>query len=270
MTETEGRLITHPPFRAPHHSASAEGLLGGGKAVRPGEISLAHFGTLFLDEGPEFRKDVLQALREPMEDRVVTISRADGPVRLPADFQLLLAANPCPCGRLGLASSGSDKEASAGRGCFCTSEEIRRYWRKFGGALLDRVELRAAVVSPGSQEMGRGGEESSASVARRVLGAVEVQRERFRDSGIRRNARMSPALIDKYCVLSAEAKSAFHIASEKLGLSGRAYHGVLRIARTIADLEKKESIQTLHILEAIQHRRLGDDPYDVFSESSKQ
>jgi magnesium chelatase family protein len=131
---------------------------------------------------------------------------------------------------------------------------------------LDRVELRVAAVSPDSEQMGRGEEESSASVAQRVLGAVEIQRDRFRDSGIRRNARMSPSLIDQYCALSPEAKSAFHTASEKLGLSGRAYHGVLRIARTIADLEGTETVRTLHVLEAIQHRRLGDDPYDVFSE----
>jgi magnesium chelatase family protein len=264
LAGTEGRLITHPPFRAPHHSASAEGLLGGGKAVRPGEISLAHLGVLFLDEGPEFRKDVLQALREPLEDRVVTISRATGPVRLPADFQLLLAANPCPCGRLGLRMPGANPSSPA-QGCFCTPEEIYRYWRKFGGALLDRIELRVAVTSPGSSRMGQGGEESSASVARRVLEAVEIQRERFRNNGIRRNARMSTDMIDRYCALSPKAENAFHTASEKLGLSGRAYHGVLRIARTIADLEGSESIQTLHILEAIQHRRLGNDPYDVFT-----
>jgi magnesium chelatase family protein len=264
LAGTEGRLITRPPFRAPHHSASAEGLLGGGKAVRPGEISLAHLGVLFLDEGPEFRKDVLQALREPLEDRVITISRAAGPVRLPADFQLLLAANPCPCGRLGLHASGADPSVP-GQGCFCTPEEIYRYWRKFGGALLDRIELRVGVTSPGSEQMGRSGEESSTSVARRVLGAVEIQRERFRGSGIRRNARMSTDMIDRYCALSPETESTFHTAADKLGLSGRAYHGVLRIARTIADLEGSETIQALHILEAIQHRRLGNDPYDVFA-----
>jgi magnesium chelatase family protein len=262
---TEGRLISHPPFRSPHHSASAEGILGGGKIVRPGEISLAHFGTLFLDEAPEFRANVLQSLREPLEDRVITISRADGPVRLPADFQIILAANPCPCGHLGMRSN------QGGQGCFCSPEEIRRYWRKFGAALLDRVELRVAASSPEIEQMAKPGGESSAVIARRVLTAVKLQRERFKETGIRRNARMSAGMIDRFCLLSGNAETAFRTAAEKLGLSGRAYHGVLRVARTIADLEGQEgvqgerSIKAVHILEAIQHRRQGDDPYDVFS-----
>jgi magnesium chelatase family protein len=263
LAAAEGRLITHPPFRSPHHSASAEGILGGGKTVRPGEISLAHFGALFLDEAPEFRSNVLQSLREPLEDRVMTISRADGPVRLPADFQLILAANPCPCGRLGMRAGD--------QGCFCSPEEIRRYWRKFGAALLDRVELRVAASSPEIEQMAKPDGESSAVIAQRVRRAVELQRERFKKTGIRRNARMSPDMIDRFCPLSSNAEAAFRTAAEKLGLSGRAYHGVLRVARTIADLEGQEGVQgercikTVHILEAIQHRRQGDDPYDVFS-----
>jgi magnesium chelatase family protein len=262
LAETEGRLITRPPFRSPHHSASAEGILGGGKTVRPGEISLAHFGALFLDEAPEFRANVLQSLREPLEDRVITISRADGPVRLPADFQLVLAANPCPCGRLGM------RPDAPGQGCFCSAEEIRRYWRKFGAALLDRVELRVAVASPGLETMTNYKEESSAVIAERVLRAVEIQRSRFRRTAIRRNAGMSPAMLDRFCPLSAGAANAFRVAVEKLGLSGRAYHGTLRVARTIADLEGREEISETHLLEAIQHRRLGDDPYDVFAMTS--
>ncbi|GHU80822.1 ATP-dependent protease [Spirochaetia bacterium] len=274
-------LITHPPFRSPHHSASAEGILGGGKTVRPGEISLAHFGVLFLDEGPEFRSNVLQSLREPLEDRVITIARAEGPVRLPADFQLLLAANPCPCGRLGMRpADGSGREDSsgwgdfpgAGAGCFCTPEEIHRYWRKFGAALLDRVELRVTVVSPGMGELSRGDEETSAGIARRVQRAVEIQRERFAgarsfgEGGLcRRNARMGPGEIEKYCLLGEAAKQSFRRAAERLALSGRAYHGILRVARTIADLEGKDPIDTAHILEAIQHRRLGEDPYDILT-----
>jgi magnesium chelatase family protein len=265
-----GHLISHPPFRSPHHSASAEGILGGGKTVRPGEISLAHFGALFLDEAPEFRANVLQSLREPLEDRVMTISRADGPVRLPADFQLILAANPCPCGRLGMRTGQSGQ---GGQGCFCSPEEIRRYWRKFGAALLDRVELRVAASSPEIGEMAKPDGESSAVIARRVRRAVELQRERFKKTGIRRNARMSMGMIDRFCPLSGNAETALRTAAEKLGLSGRAYHGVLRVARTIADLEEQggvqgeRSIKAVHILEAIQHRRQGDDPYDVFSAS---
>jgi magnesium chelatase family protein len=254
-------LITHPPFRSPHHSASAEGLLGGGKMVRPGEISLAHFGLLFLDEAPEFRSNVLQALREPLEDRVVTISRAEGPVRLPADFQLILAANPCPCGRLGLRFSGGASDT----GCFCSPEEIHRYWRKFGAAFLDRIELRVAVMPPGGTAA-PGREESSADIARRVNGAVEIQRDRFKNApagGPRRNARMSPAQLDRCCGLSGAAGEAFRKAAEKLALSGRALHQILRVARTIADLEERDGIEAVHILEAVQHRRPGEDPYDV-------
>jgi magnesium chelatase family protein len=277
-----GGLIVRPPFRSPHHSASAEGILGGGRGVRPGEISLAHFGTLFLDEAPEFRTNVLQSLREPLEDRVITISRAEGPVRLPADFQLLLAANPCPCGRLGKASAGEagpgefprEPEArglSAGGPpagppvCFCSTQEIYRYWRKFGGALLDRVELRAAVKDPGIGEMGGGGGEASALIARRVRRAVEIQILRFKGTELRRNARIPPGLMEKLCPLTEKARGALIKAAEKLGLSGRAFHGILRAARTIADLEEKDSVEAVHVLEAVQHRRLGEDPYDIFT-----
>ncbi|MDR3139374.1 MAG: YifB family Mg chelatase-like AAA ATPase [Treponema sp.] len=262
-----GCLITQPPFRSPHHSASAQGILGGGKTVRPGEISLAHFGVLFMDEAPEFRVNVLQALREPLEDRVVTISRAEGPVRLPAEFQLLLAANPCPCGRLGMVPEGPSPEGGnpCGGGCLCTAEEIHRYWRKLGGALLDRVELRVAVKSPRIAEMGQGEEEPSAAVRCRVIRAAEIQRERFKGTAIRRNARMTTDMISRHCHLSREAEGAFHGAAEKLGLSGRAFYGALRTARTIADLEDKETILPVHILEAVQHRRLGEDPYEILS-----
>jgi magnesium chelatase family protein len=256
------RLITNPPFRAPHHSASAEGILGGGRTPRPGEISLAHFGVLFLDEAPEFKVNVLQALREPLEDRVISISRAEGPVRLPAEFQLLLASNACPCGRLGIRQSE----------CFCSADEISRYWRKFGGALLDRVEIRAAVIPPGISEIGKrqaddsgSGEEHSADIAKRVQAAVAIQRQRFQGMGIRRNALIPAGKIEDLCPMSEQAHGAFQKALAHLGLSGRAYHGILRVARTIADLEGKEVIDTVHILEAVQHRRYGEDPYEIIT-----
>jgi magnesium chelatase family protein len=271
-------LITRPPFRAPHHSASAEGILGGGRTPRPGEISLAHFGVLFLDEAPEFRANVLQALREPLEDRVISISRAEGPVRLPAEFQLLLAANACPCGRLGTREPPPEPAArgetdglydgfGSAPGCFCSPEEILRYWRKFGGALLDRIELRVAVLPPQNSEMGRraAGGEPSAEIARRVLAAVEIQRRRGGKTGFRRNALLPAGKINALCPLSERAESAFHKALDRLGLSGRAYHGILRVARTIADLEGTEIIDTVHILEAVQHRRLGEDPFEILS-----
>jgi magnesium chelatase family protein len=271
-------LITCPPFRSPHHSASAEGILGGGKYVRPGEISLANFGVLFLDEAPEFRVNVLQALREPLEDRVITISRAEGPVRLPADFQLVLAANPCPCGRFGIRSgappsgqfsrgNAMNEQAHQGglAGCFCTPDEIHRYWRKFSGALLDRIELRVAVMPPDTRRLGRDSEEPAEAAAQRVLRAVLAQRERFKGTGIRRNAGMPEDFFRRCCALTPDARKALYLATEKLKLSARACHGSLRVARTIADLEGSETVTSDYILEAIQHRRMGDDPYDILS-----
>ena len=269
-----GGLITEPPFRSPHHSASVEGVLGGGRTIRPGEITLAHFGTLFLDETPEFRLPVLQSLREPLEDRVITIVRAEGPQKLPADFQLIMAANSCPCGRLGATlrggaawgqSTGFVDSDFADSGCFCTGDEIRRYWRKMGSALLDRIDIRVPVRSPGVLTPSGEGGERSEDIRRRVAAAVEIQKKRFKDSGIRRNSRMFPGQIEKVCGLTKSAEEAFILAAAKLGLSGRACHGVLKIARTIADLEGNDAIESIHVLEAVQHRRFGDDPYDILS-----
>jgi magnesium chelatase family protein len=259
MPGGESGLIRQPPFRSPHHSASAEGVLGGGRSIRPGEITLAHFGTLFLDEAPEFRMPVLQSLREPLEDRVITIVRAESCHVLPADFQLILAANSCPCGRLGALT------ASADSGCLCSGDEIHRYWKKLGGALLDRVDLRIPVRSPGVlKPVGEGGEKSD-EIKQRVIDAAEIQRERFKGTNIRRNSRMFPGQIEKFCGMTKRAEEAFILAAAKLGLSGRACHGILKISRTIADLEKKDSLDSAHILEAVQHRRFGDDPYDILS-----
>jgi magnesium chelatase family protein len=262
-------LITGPPFRSPHHSASVEGVLGGGRNIRPGEITLAHFGTLFLDEAPEFRLPVLQSLREPLEDRVITIVRAEGPQKLPADFQLIMAANSCPCGRLGAAFRGANDTGQSQEyedsGCFCTGDEIRRYWRKMGSALLDRIDIRVPVRAPGVlTPTGKGGEKSE-DIRRRVAAAVEVQKKRFTGLGVRRNSRMFPGQIEKFCSLTKSAEEAFVLAAARLGLSGRACHGVLKIARTIADLEGNDPIESVHVLEAVQYRRLGDDPYDILS-----
>jgi len=261
-------LVKEPPFRSPHHSASVEGILGGGRNVRPGEITLAHFGTLFLDEAPEFRKPVLQSLREPLEDRVVTIVRAEGPLRLPADFQLILAANGCPCGRLG---APSGMPAGDGSGCFCASDDINRYWRKLGGSLLDRIDLRIPVRSPGVLTPNGDGGEKSELIMTRVAEAVKIQRERFKDTEnsefpTRRNSNMSPGQINKFCVLAKRAEEVFVLAAARLSLSGRACHSILKVARTIADLEKSELIETNHVLEAIQYRRFGDDPYDILAQ----
>jgi magnesium chelatase family protein len=262
-------LITAPPFRSPHHSASVEGVLGGGRNIRPGEITLAHLGTLFLDEAPEFRLPVLQSLREPLEDRVITIVRAEGPQKLPADFQLVMAANSCPCGRLGAALRGGNDAGLSTEyedsGCFCTGDEIRRYWRKMGSALLDRIDIRVPVRAPGVLTPAGEGGERSEEIRRRVAAAAEIQRKRFTGLGVRRNSRMFPGQIEKFCSLSKSAEEAFVLSASKLGLSGRACHGVLKIARTIADLEGVGSIESIHILEAVQHRRFGDDPYDILS-----
>jgi magnesium chelatase family protein len=161
-------------------------------------------------------------------------------------------------------SAGIDTLGSA-LTCFCTAEEIHRYWRKFGAALLDRVELRVAVRSPGINLLGQTQTETSETIRRRVIRAVEMQETRFRETSIRRNARMTPGMIERYCSLTHEAEQSFTRAVVKLGLSGRAFHGILRVARTIADLEGKDTILPVHILEAVQHRRLGEDPYDILS-----
>jgi magnesium chelatase family protein len=229
-----------------------------------------------MDEAPEFRSHILQALREPLEDQVITISRAEASVRLPAAFQLILAANPCPCGKLGMRGSGLSDESLY---CFCSPEEINRYWRRFGSALLDRIELRVPVLPPRSGEMAGPPGEASAVISRRVERAVEVQRLRLerllpQDQGPaagiperpRRNARIPPDLIEGCCPLSSRGEQALKTAISKLALSGRAYHGVLRVARTIADLEGRDSIDMDHVLEAVEHRRRGDDPYDILAE----
>ena len=264
----ESGLIRQPPFRSPHHSASTEGVLGGGRNIRPGEITLAHFGTLFLDEAPEFRSPVLQSLREPLEDKVVTIVRAESNHKLPADFQLILAANSCPCGRLGAVHPGGDEPDAAcsiDSGCLCSADEIRRYWKKLGGALLDRIDLRIPVRAPGVLKPAGEGGEKSEEIRRRVIEAVKIQRERFKNTNIRRNSGMFPGQIDKFCQMTKKAEEAFILAAAKMGLSGRACHSILKISRTIADIEKKDSIDAVHILEAVQHRRFGDDPYDILS-----
>ncbi|MCL2879571.1 MAG: YifB family Mg chelatase-like AAA ATPase [Treponema sp.] len=286
-------LITSPPFRTPHHSASAEGILGGGKIPRPGEISLAHFGVLFLDEAPEFRANVLQALREPLEDRVISIARAEGVLRLPADFQLLLAANPCPCGRLGIRNAGyadetgidynratdgflgfaDNAEQMTSHCCMCSTNDIYRYWRRIGGALLDRIEIRVAVYPSSIRDLAKAQKtapgipsgDSSSEIAGRVAAAVEIQRRRYRGTGIRRNAAIPAGKINRICPMTAQAEIALEKALALPGLSGRALHGILRVSRTIADLAGKDIIEAEHILEAAYHRRQGEDPFEILN-----
>jgi len=240
-------LLREPPFRMPHHSASAEGIIGGGKTPRPGEVSLAHEGVLFLDEAAEFSMSLLQTLREPMEEGSISIARAGTSMRFPARFQLVLAMNPCPCGNLGR------KQAT----CFCSTLEISRYWRKLGGALLDRVDLRIPLEPVRFDQQGGEVEagESSASVRRRVAAAIRMQRERYKGLCFSRNAHIPAGQVDRFCTLDPESRTALQEAAEHLSLSSRAFHSILKVARTIADLAASRRIGKDHLLEAVQYRR---------------
>lgn len=246
-----------PPVRAPHHSASSEGMVGGGKPLRPGEISLAHKGLLFLDETTEFRRDVLQSLREPMEKGFVTIVRAGRTVYYPADFQLIMAANPCPCGNLG----------SPIRTCVCSPQEIQRYWKKLGGPLLDRVDMRIPVHAPSPDELltpepGRQGRLLTA-----VERAVAIQRQRVADSGTSslfgasdglRNGQLSADQVSRVCPMTEAARSLLVERAQELALSARACQSILKIARTIGDIDGKEIIDAASIEEAVGYRQFGD------------
>jgi magnesium chelatase family protein len=251
--KTQAELIQRPPFRAPHHSASLEGMLGGSKPLRPGEVSLAHHGVLFLDECPEFRRDVLQALREPVEHGYVDIVRAGRIIRFPSDFQLIMAANPCPCGNLGM----------AGKTCLCSPEEIRRYWKKLGGPLLDRIDMRIAVSPPAPSRL-IGSPRTSPGVFReKVLTARSRQRSRLKNActaldNLRTNARIPPARISDFCAVTGAAERLFLSGMVSYGLSARAGHSILKIARTIADLDDCAEIGESAIEEAMGYRQFGE------------
>jgi len=240
-------LLRTPPFRAPHHSASREGILGGGRHIRPGEVSLAHLGVLFLDEAALFRKSLLQGLREPVQDHRVSIARADGTFWFPADFQLVLATNPCPCGNYGHPT----------RECLCSEVERHRYWARVGSALLDRIDIRVPMVPLEAETMLGSGGLSTAELRRPVLQAVAMQRQRSRSRGPKWNARMEPGDVEKYCVLDATCQSVFARAVASLSLSTRASYAVLLVARTIADLAGRPQIGEMDVLEAVAHRRLA-------------
>jgi magnesium chelatase family protein len=241
-------LDRRPPFRAPHHSASLEGMIGGGSSLKPGEISLAHKGVLFLDEAAEFRSDVLQALREPIEEGLVSLVRAGLTARFPARFQLVLAANPCPCGNLG----------RKGHACLCSPQELQRYRRKLGGPLLDRIDVRVPVEPAQPEDLLGPVGESSSTIRTRIAAAVDIQERRYRSLSFSRNAALPPEGIEQWCRLKASSACAFAKAVDRLSLSSRACHSILKVARTIADIEGLEHIEPEHILEAVQHRRLGD------------
>ncbi len=241
-------LMVSRPFRAPHHTISDAGLIGGGQTPRPGEVSLAHNGVLFLDELPEFRKHVLEVMRQPLEDGIVTIARAANTLQFPARFMLVAAMNPCPCGYMG----------DFKRPCSCSPAQIRRYRSRLSGPLLDRIDLHVEVPPVRVEELEETAEgESSAVVRRRVNRARLIQRRRF-DSlgGVFCNAGMGARLVREYCLVGGESSRLLRRAVEQLGLSARAYTRILKIARTIADLDDSPDIATPHIAEAIQYRRM--------------
>ncbi len=260
LLENGDGLIYRPPIRTPHHTASREGLIGGSDGG-PGEISLAHRGVLFLDEALEFNKTILQSLREPIERGWVEIARAGVHYRYPSRFQLILAVNPCPCGKLG------QTEAV----CMCNPIEIHRYWKKLGASLMDRVDMRVAVKPEPLREIGgpcagsssgasRSGEGSAAAAAR-VAGAVELQRRRFAGTQMRRNADLGPEEILRTIRLSPGAFSLLSKAGASLGLSSRATQSVMKIARTVADLAEEEIVGKEALAEAVEFRRYGDGDY---------
>jgi magnesium chelatase family protein len=242
-----GSIMRARPFRSPHHTVSDAGLIGGGMIPRPGEVSLAHNGVLFLDELPEFRKNVLEVLRQPLEDGNVTISRAQMTVTFPARFMLVAAMNPCPCGYRG----------DLKHRCECTTVSIQRYWSKISGPLMDRIDIHIEVPSLEWRDLTASTDgESSAPIRERVNQARKIQLKRLKKTGLFCNAQMGSGLLKKHCVLDTNSMSVLERAVEKLGLSARAYHRVLKIARTIADLEDSQDIQAAHVSEAIQYRTL--------------
>ncbi len=240
-------LIQARPFRSPHHTISDAGLIGGGQIPKPGEVSLAHNGVLFLDELPEFKKNVLEVLRQPMEDGTVTISRANSSVTYPANFMLVGAMNPCPCGFLG----------DPKRECSCTYLQIQRYRSKISGPLLDRIDIHLEVPPVQFKDLAATeGGESSAEILTRVKAARGIQTERFQKMKIYTNAHMNSRQIRKFCTLDSPSAELLERAMEKFGLSARAHSRILKIARTIADLAGTEEITSAHVAEAIQYRSL--------------
>ena len=240
-------LLEAPPFRAPHHTISPAGLAGGGVPPRPGEISLAHNGVLFLDELPEFPKVAMEVLRQPLEDGGITISRSSGRSSFPCRFMLAAAMNPCPCGYFGHPSQP----------CRCTPTKKAVYLSRISGPLLDRLDIHVEVPPVEYRELtGEEAGETSAAIRQRVEAAREVQRQRYQGTGIPCNARLTPARLREFCVLSPDAQRLMETAFDKLGLSARSYDRLLRVSRTVADLAGEKVIGADAVAEAIQYRNL--------------
>jgi magnesium chelatase family protein len=238
-------LLRSRPFRSPHHTISHAGLVGGGNWPHPGEISLAHRGVLFLDEFPEFGQRVLEVLRQPLEDKVVTISRAQGSLTFPANFQLVAAMNPCPCGYY-------DDPVKP---CTCSNSTVTKYQKRISGPLLDRIDIHVQVPRVDYEKLSgdRLGEPSDV-IRQRVESARKLQQQRFVGTGLASNAEMHPAEVRKFCILDESSRNLMKSAMNQMQLSARAYHRILKLARTIADLAGCEAIATSHLAEALQYR----------------
>lgn len=247
MVHSEDGIVTERPYRAPHHSASTAALVGGGQKASPGEISLAHYGVLFLDEFPEFNKDVMEALRQPLEDGQVTITRANSKATYPADFMLIAAMNPCPCGYYG----------SRVTKCRCRPYEVERYRGRISGPMLDRIDMHIEMAEVGYSEItcNKPGE-SSAEIRKRVDAARNIQRERYKNDGIISNSQLNTRLVKKYCKTDKAAEELLKKAFGQMNMSARAYNRIMKVARTVADLEGAELISARHMAEAIQYRAL--------------
>ena len=238
-------LMYYPPFRSPHHTSSSIALIGGGVSPRPGEITLAHHGVLFMDEFPEFNSRVINALRQPLEDQCITVSRARSSVVFPSNFILIASMNPCPCGFIG----------SLHKECTCTSGAIQNYQRKISGPIIDRIDMWIEVSEVAYEKMGAKNKgEKSEEIQKRIKEVRRIQKERFYKNNISLNSRMTSKDISEYCLLSIECRKVLDTYAEKLSLSPRVYHRIIKLARTIADLDNKKDIEIPHLLEAFQYR----------------
>ena len=253
LLPTDEPLMVKRPYRSVHHTASANGIIGGGSSPKPGEITLANRGVLFLDEMVEFPRQVLEVLRQPLEDGEIVISRAKHSVKYPAKFMLLGAMNPCPCGFLG------DKEKQ----CTCSDFQINRYLSKLSGPLLDRIDIQVDVprLTPTELLATTEIEEDSATIRKRVIAARKIQAIRYKNDNILTNSELTSELIKKYCQLDSKSQELMKIAIVKYQLSGRRYDRVLKLARTIADLANSENIQQIHLMQALQYKMFNIENY---------